>query len=101
MAACRRRLAASISRPLPRQCAWQEWKSEWASSLLNRSTRKISLTTEGEIYLQHATRLIDELREMDEIVSGDCRNPTVTMHDVILYFQHSVRIIELLDIVVQ
>jgi DNA-binding transcriptional LysR family regulator len=38
--------------------------------LLNRSTRKISLTPEGEIYLQHATRLIDELRELDEIVSG-------------------------------
>lgn len=43
--------------------------------LLNRSTRKISLTPEGEIYLQHATRLIDELREMDEIVSGNRQKP--------------------------
>ncbi|HMW56927.1 MAG TPA: LysR family transcriptional regulator [Nitrospira sp.] len=43
--------------------------------LLNRSTRKISLTPEGEIYLQHATRLIDELRELDEVVSGNRRAP--------------------------
>lgn len=43
--------------------------------LLNRSTRKISLTPEGEIYLQHATRLIDELRELDEIVSGNGQAP--------------------------
>jgi DNA-binding transcriptional LysR family regulator len=43
--------------------------------LLNRSTRKISLTPEGEIYLQRATRLIDELRELDEIVSGNGHAP--------------------------
>ena len=43
--------------------------------LLNRSTRKISLTPEGEIYLQHATRLIDELRELDGIVSGNGHAP--------------------------
>lgn len=43
--------------------------------LLNRSTRKISLTPEGEVYLQHATRLIDELRELDEIVSGSGHAP--------------------------
>ena len=43
--------------------------------LLNRSTRKISLTPEGEIYLQHATRLIEELRELDEVVSGNRRAP--------------------------
>lgn len=43
--------------------------------LLNRSTRRISLTHEGEIYLQHASRLIDELRELDEIVSGSGHAP--------------------------
>jgi DNA-binding transcriptional LysR family regulator len=43
--------------------------------LLNRSTRKISLTPEGEIYLQYATRLIDELRELDEIVSRNGHAP--------------------------
>lgn len=43
--------------------------------LLNRTTRKISLTPEGELYLQHATRLLAELREMDEIVAGNRRTP--------------------------
>jgi LysR family transcriptional regulator, transcriptional activator for dmlA len=43
--------------------------------LLNRSTRKISLTPEGELYLQHASRLIEELRELDEVVSGNRRTP--------------------------
>ncbi len=43
--------------------------------LLNRSTRKISLTSEGELYLQHASRLIADLREMDEIVSAGRQAP--------------------------
>jgi DNA-binding transcriptional LysR family regulator len=43
--------------------------------LLNRSTRSIGLTPEGELYLQHASRLIEELRELDEIVSGNGRAP--------------------------
>ena len=43
--------------------------------LLNRSTRKISLTPEGELYLQHASRLIEELRELDELVTGNSRAP--------------------------
>ena len=43
--------------------------------LLNRSTRKISLTPEGEIYLQHANRLLAELGEMEEIVTGNRRAP--------------------------
>lgn len=43
--------------------------------LLNRSTRKISLTPEGELYLQHATRLLADLREMDEIVAGNRQMP--------------------------
>lgn len=43
--------------------------------LLNRSTRKISLTPEGEIYLEHANRLLAELGEMEEIVTGNRRAP--------------------------
>lgn len=46
-----------------------------AVRLLNRSTRKISLTPEGEIYLQHAHRLLAELSEMEEIVTGNRRAP--------------------------
>jgi LysR family transcriptional regulator, transcriptional activator for dmlA len=43
--------------------------------LVNRNTRKISLTSEGEIYLLHATRLLAELQEMDEIVSSSRQAP--------------------------
>lgn len=39
--------------------------------LLNRTTRSISLTNEGEIYLQYATRILDQMREMDDAVSAN------------------------------
>lgn len=43
--------------------------------LVNRNTRRISLTSEGEIYLAHATRLLAELQEMDDIVSSSRQAP--------------------------
>lgn len=43
--------------------------------LMNRSTRKISLTPEGETYLHHAIRLLQALREMDEAVTGNRSAP--------------------------
>ncbi len=43
--------------------------------LLNRSTRKISLTAEGELYLQHASRLLEELKELDDVVAESRRDP--------------------------
>lgn len=38
--------------------------------LVNRTTRSISLTTEGETYLHHATRILAEIREMEDAVSS-------------------------------
>ena len=38
--------------------------------LVNRSTRSISLTPEGETYLHYATRILAEVREMEEVVSS-------------------------------
>ena len=38
--------------------------------LVNRTTRTSSLTPEGETYLHYATRILAELREMEEAVSG-------------------------------
>lgn len=37
--------------------------------LLNRTTRSASLTQEGETYLTHASRILEQLREMEEAVS--------------------------------
>nr|WP_219341873.1 MULTISPECIES: LysR substrate-binding domain-containing protein [unclassified Herbaspirillum] len=37
--------------------------------LLNRTTRSASLTQEGETYLAHATRILDQLHEMKEAVT--------------------------------
>ncbi len=38
--------------------------------LVNRTTRHISLTSEGETYLHHATRILAEIREMEDAVSS-------------------------------
>jgi LysR family transcriptional activator of dmlA len=38
--------------------------------LVNRTTRSISLTKEGETYLSHASRILDQLREMEDAVSS-------------------------------
>jgi LysR family transcriptional regulator, transcriptional activator for dmlA len=38
--------------------------------LVNRTTRHISLTAEGETFLHHATRILAEIREMEDAVSS-------------------------------
>jgi LysR family transcriptional activator of dmlA len=38
--------------------------------LVNRTTRRISLTSEGETYLAHATRILDDIRAMEDEVAG-------------------------------
>lgn len=38
--------------------------------LINRTTRSVSLTKEGETYLSHATRILEQLREMEDAVSS-------------------------------
>jgi len=43
--------------------------------LLNRTTRTLSLTSEGETYLQHATRILGEIQEMEDAVSQGRATP--------------------------
>lgn len=43
--------------------------------LLNRSTRSISLTSEGETYLQHASRILADIREMEDLLSHSRATP--------------------------
>ena len=43
--------------------------------LVNRTTRSISLTSEGETYLQHATRILADVQDMEDAVSGGRSTP--------------------------
>ncbi|HTI18421.1 MAG TPA: LysR substrate-binding domain-containing protein [Trinickia sp.] len=43
--------------------------------LVNRTTRHISLTAEGETYLHRATRILDDIREMEDTVSSSHSSP--------------------------
>jgi LysR family transcriptional regulator, transcriptional activator for dmlA len=43
--------------------------------LVNRTTRSISLTSEGETFLAHATRILDEIAEMEEAVTSARETP--------------------------
>ena len=44
--------------------------------LLNRTTRRISLTHEGELYLTQARRILGEIEAMEQMVAGALAAPT-------------------------
>ncbi|MFZ4287546.1 LysR substrate-binding domain-containing protein [Variovorax sp. HJSM1_2] len=39
-------------------------------SLVSRTTRRMSLTPEGEVYLEHARRILSEIDDMAQLISG-------------------------------
>ena len=43
--------------------------------LVNRTTRKISFTSEGTTFLAHATRILEDVREMEEAVTSGRGTP--------------------------
>ena len=43
--------------------------------LLHRTTRRVSLTQEGEIYLEHARRILADIDGMERLVSGALADP--------------------------
>ncbi|WP_331000040.1 LysR substrate-binding domain-containing protein [Pseudothauera nasutitermitis] len=43
--------------------------------LLNRSTRRVSLTDEGELYLEHAQRILADIEEMERAVGNRAAAP--------------------------
>ena len=45
-------------------------------SLVNRTTRRMSLTPEGELYLQHARRILGEINDMGELLGLSRATPT-------------------------
>lgn len=44
--------------------------------LVNRTTRRMMLTPEGEVYLEHARRILDEISELGELLGGSKKTPT-------------------------
>jgi DNA-binding transcriptional LysR family regulator len=45
------------------------------AALLNRTTRRLSLTAEGEIYLSNATRILAEVEALEQLVSRSRAEP--------------------------
>lgn len=45
-------------------------------SLVNRTTRRMSLTPEGEIYLEHARKILGEIDDMEHLLWGSTVTPT-------------------------
>ena len=43
--------------------------------LLNRSTRRIGLTAEGELYLENARRILSEIEDLDRLISSRQAEP--------------------------
>ncbi|RKF45011.1 LysR family transcriptional regulator [Paraburkholderia fungorum] len=44
--------------------------------LMNRTTRRLSLTPEGELYLSNGSRILDELSELEQLVTRSRAEPT-------------------------
>jgi LysR family transcriptional activator of dmlA len=45
-------------------------------ALLNRTTRRMSLTPEGEVYLEHARRILGEIDDMEQLLGVSRSTPT-------------------------
>jgi LysR family transcriptional activator of dmlA len=44
-------------------------------TLIGRTTRRMSLTPEGELYLQHARRILGDLHDLERLISGSGEAP--------------------------
>ncbi|KAA1014352.1 LysR family transcriptional regulator [Paraburkholderia panacisoli] len=52
-----------------------QMESRLGVRLVNRTTRSVSLTSEGQTYLLHATRILAEVREMEDLVTSGRSTP--------------------------
>lgn len=43
--------------------------------LVNRTTRRMSLTPEGEVYLEHARKILGEIEDMEHLLWGSTQTP--------------------------
>jgi DNA-binding transcriptional LysR family regulator len=44
-------------------------------TLVNRTTRRMSLTPEGEVYLEHARKILSDIEDMEHILWGSTQTP--------------------------
>src|SRR5471032_3468693 len=61
--------AAAVSKHLT------QMESRAGVALVNRTTRRMMLTPEGELYLEHARRILDEIDELAELLGSAKKNP--------------------------
>lgn len=61
--------AAAVSKHLT------QMESRAGVSLVNRTTRRMMLTPEGELYLEHARRILDEVNELSELLGSAKKRP--------------------------
>ncbi|HTV88180.1 MAG TPA: LysR family transcriptional regulator [Stellaceae bacterium] len=53
-----------------------ELEAHLTTRLLNRSTRRLTLTDAGEAYIEACRRILDQLDEAEHIAAGEYRSPT-------------------------
>ncbi|BBU31886.1 LysR family transcriptional regulator [Burkholderia sp. THE68] len=61
--------AAAVSKRLA------QMESRAGVALVNRTTRRMMLTPEGELYLEHARRILDEIDELSEMLGSAKQSP--------------------------
>jgi LysR family transcriptional regulator, transcriptional activator for dmlA len=61
--------AAAVSKRLT------QMESRAGVALVNRTTRRMMLTPEGELYLEHARRILDEIDELAELLGSAKESP--------------------------
>ena len=52
-----------------------QMESRLGVQLLNRTTRRISLTAEGEVYLEHARRILADIEDMERLIGSSIAAP--------------------------
>jgi len=52
-----------------------QMESRLGAQLLNRTTRRVSLTAEGELYLEHARRILVEIDDMEHLIGSAIAAP--------------------------
>ncbi|BAO89839.1 LysR substrate-binding domain-containing protein [Caballeronia cordobensis] len=61
--------AAAVSKRL------SQMETRAGVALVNRTTRRMMLTPEGELYLEHARRILDEIDKLSELLGSAKRSP--------------------------